>query len=133
MLLGVAEGDLDAPAHRVPGDDPLGGGIVPRGIERLSSPPSSDCLTRHDAQRPVRCREDVGDGIAHAGSVPATIDGHGDPAAASFEHRSGRRQTKTTLAWPATGAFASRRRGVVEACGEQQPTRQGAMTESRVR
>jgi len=44
MLLGVAKGDLDAPPHRVPGDNLLG--FVPRGLNRLSPPTASLATTR---------------------------------------------------------------------------------------
>jgi hypothetical protein len=101
MLLGVAKGDLDAPPHRVPGDNLLG--FVPRGLNRLSPPTSADRLARHDAQRLVRRREDSSfSAHRHAPKrVPSTL------RAPPCQHQRARKSGSTSVSKSSTRSGAS--------------------------
>ena len=67
VLLGVVEGDLDRPAHRVPREDLLGRGVGTGRVERLFHLVAiADRVGGHHPQRSFGCGVDPGLGVGDA-------------------------------------------------------------------
>jgi len=73
-LLAVTEGDLDAPAHRVPTDDLLCCRFMTRRVEGFPAAPAFQGLAGHDAEWPIGYGEHARNLVGDATAVRPTVD-----------------------------------------------------------